>query len=196
MKPLYKNLILLLVCLGLAGCSGNLFSILDQAELRPPEAVVLIGEKEIPHKKGSFCWQSNGQGVCADTAGAEALTSDTKPTSVPKDSLIKINYEEEPSGIHVVYLKDGTEYKRFSDKFDFKMPSEPGNYVIEVLARWRDRGDQFIAFKVKVDDCIVSCGTKKTSLLETKETIKFQLLSLEHSSSDKLLENSLCIKQL
>ncbi|WP_221569305.1 hypothetical protein [Alkalihalobacillus sp. TS-13] len=66
MKPLFKNLILLLVCLGIAGCSGNLFSISDQAELSP-------------------------------------------------------------------------------------VPSEPGTYVVDVLARWKDRGDQFIAFKVKVE---------------------------------------------
>ncbi|WP_261134770.1 hypothetical protein [Bacillus sp. Marseille-Q3570] len=106
MKPLVKNFILLLVCLGLSGCRGNLFFISDQAELNPPEAVVLIGEKEILHKKGSFCWQSDGQGVCADTAGAEELTSDTNPTTVPKDSLVKINYEEKPSDINVIFLKE------------------------------------------------------------------------------------------
>ena len=118
----------------------------------PPKATITIDDKELSYQKGSYCWSDSGQGVCADTVGAEDLTKDVEPLVVNKNGSINISYEEQPSELFVRMLKNGNEVQKMQDKYEVKVPSEAGTYVYNVFARWKDKGDASLAFKITVQE--------------------------------------------
>ncbi|MGM7703834.1 hypothetical protein ACSVDE_19185 [Pseudalkalibacillus sp. Hm43] len=144
--------ILSIILIILTGCgstsSGSGSEESDQNE--PPEASITIQDKAVSFQQGSYCWSGSGQGVCIDKSGAVDLTEDVEPVIVQGNESIKISYEQEPSELYVRVLKDGSEHANMKDKFEFQTPSEPGTYVYDVFAKWREKGDLALAFKIKV----------------------------------------------
>ncbi|MCF6139629.1 hypothetical protein [Pseudalkalibacillus berkeleyi] len=150
MFRLLSVFVLSLSILMLAGCGSVANGSGESKEQKPPKATITIEDKEVSYKEGSYCWSTSYKGVCADTGGAEELTEDTPPLVVSKSGNMQISYEQDPSSLHVMVLKDGAEHQTFKDQYELKIPEEPGTYVYGVFAKWENQGDSFIAYKIKV----------------------------------------------
>ncbi len=145
--------ILSIILILMTGCGSNSNATGSgkSEQNEPPEASITVQDKDVSFQQGSYCWSSSGQGVCVDKSGAEDLTKDIEPMIVQGNETIRISYEEEPSQLHVRILKDGNVHANLKDQSEFQTPAEPGIYVYDVFAKWREKGDLAIAFKIKVE---------------------------------------------
>jgi hypothetical protein len=154
-------------CGWLAKLSGNNISLLaGSAGAAPPPALLDINGNGQISEIGSYCWSEGDRGTCADyidiqTPKEPLITSPTYTAHLslplqepPEDvqiNIIRVTDEDE--------LKEGTNRTRswlFKDgnytrlpaesETDINLSLEPGLYVLNVMARWKDKGSASYGF--------------------------------------------------
>ncbi len=150
------NLLSIIILLGMMimGCSHDGLS-----GEEPPKATIQIANKSYSTTLGSYCWHSNGKGICADTAGPVELLEGKKPIEVKAGEQItfEMNYEPKPNEIHVSQINNHKETEIHVENNRFSAPMEKGIYYYSYGTGWMDEkqenvsnGDAVYAFVIEV----------------------------------------------
>ncbi|WP_176547354.1 hypothetical protein [Bacillus sp. AFS053548] len=137
------------------GCSANN----GMKGNKPPKTMVQVEDQTYDTKLGTYCWQSNGQGECVDTAGPVELLKGKKPIEVKPGENVKVimNYNPKPSEIHLTQFNNNKESEIVVVKNQFSAPINKGVYYYSYGVYWMDKkdehlshGDAFYAFALEV----------------------------------------------
>ncbi|MBB6672511.1 hypothetical protein [Cohnella nanjingensis] len=121
-------LFLLLTSIGLAGCgernpkqggeasaspsSGEVLPKAQEQEqtiMTPPALRVTAAGETFEAPYGSYCWSSEGQGVCADMPYPPDPAKQGAYAAVKEGDLVKLAFDKEPSALTVMASFDGRE---------------------------------------------------------------------------------------
>jgi hypothetical protein len=145
---------LLFLLFNLMGCSNN-----GMVGDKPPKAMIQIGKQTFETKLGTYCWNSNGQGKCVDTAGPVELLKGKKPIEVRPGEIVtfKMNYNPKPNEFHLIQMNKNKEMDVVLEKGHFTAPTHKGVYYYSYGVWWKDKkdehvskGDAFYAFAIEV----------------------------------------------
>ena len=126
---------------------------------KPPKTMIQIGEISYETKLGTYCWSSNGQGECVDTAGPVELLKGKKPIEVRPGEVVtlKMKYKPLPNKVHLNQVKNEKVIEVPVVNYRFTAPTEKGIYFYSYGVWWMDKkdknvsnGDAFYAFALEV----------------------------------------------
>lgn len=107
-----------------------------------PTATATLHWYTVQMKLASYCWSSGGQGVCADSAGADILlrTGYLVPvrTAGCQAAVIKFSSAPRSFGVALEYSSTGASGQVKPDGFQFDIASRPGTYVYDVTGTWAE----------------------------------------------------------
>ena len=154
----------------------SLFLLAGSASADPPPAILEINGNEQTSGIGSYCWKVENEtySICADTIG---IITPAEPllTRSPFTAHLTLLLQESPEelGFSATRVTDDDELKEAVNdvrawRFEgnrgnwYKLPSErepdinlslePGLYVLNVGAKWKDIGSVTYGFLVQVND--------------------------------------------
>ncbi|MGG0719302.1 hypothetical protein ABE096_17125 [Robertmurraya massiliosenegalensis] len=135
-----------------SGLSGNM----------PPNAKVVVNDQEYETVLGTYCWSGGwNSGICVDTAGPTELLKEKETITVKGGErvTIKIDFEPQPTEIHVEQFINETGIEVPLEGLQFSVPEEPGVYYYSIGAWWLDEedenvslGDAFYAIALEVSN--------------------------------------------
>ncbi|WP_088073046.1 hypothetical protein [Gottfriedia luciferensis] len=133
---------ILMLFINLVGCTNS-----GMEGAKPPETKVQIGNKTFKTKLGSYCWNSNGHGECADTAGPVELLKGEQPIQVQPGEMVTLKtiYSLKPTEIRVTQISEQNETKVVGEKNRFSAPSSKGIYYYSYSLDWRDKNDKNVS---------------------------------------------------
>ena len=128
------------------------YTILKDADVAIPIASVVTNEQQIQSIRGSYCWQSKGEGVCIDTAAPHELIEQEKYTyaKVKPNETIEFKYDQTPSNITIQQWIVENDYKEIATTLRFKAPAAKGKYIISALVRFAN-GDLTDTIAIEVE---------------------------------------------
>lgn len=137
----------------------------------PPPAILKIGENEQISGISSYCWFESGSGSCADMIGT---ITEKEPllASSPFTANLRLPLPPQELQINVFRVTADDEIKRVPDGFRFRtwntegnysrlplerdpdinISLEPGLYVLEASAGWKQKGEVTYSFLIDVQD--------------------------------------------
>lgn len=127
----------------------------EDEELRLPKLMVHTeNNQQIEVAQGAGCWTVpinlfEKRGMCTDTVGLPELIMDIEPSVLEKGETLILAFEKEPTSYRVANWS-----RRHSDEVEldidrFQVPSEPGVYIYDVYAQWKE-GYSYYAFTIEV----------------------------------------------
>lgn len=161
----------------------------------PPPAILKIDGNEQTSGIGSNCWREENQTVyiCSDTIG---IITPTEPllTRSPFTAHLRLSLLELPTeaGFSTTPVTDDDEFKELANGVRvwrlgsggnrYRLPSvrepdinlslEPGLYVLNVGAEWKDRGSATYGFLVKVYNPAAEVTTQAATVIESEISTK------------------------
>lgn len=137
-----KRLFVFFLFLTLTACSKN-----GMVGEEPPKAMIQVGKETYETKLGSYCWSSNNQGKCVDTAGPVELLKGKNPIAIKPGKAVtfKVNYSPKPEEFDVIQFINNKDTIIPFDNGRFTAPTQKGIYYYSVLARWLDKKDKNIS---------------------------------------------------
>ncbi|VVB92507.1 Uncharacterised protein [uncultured archaeon] len=160
----YFNIAIAIIVLSIL--AGGAVAIPDT---EPPSAVLKIGTNEQISGIGSYCWSESGKSICADmigiiTAKEPLLTSSpftvhfSLPLQEPPQELqlniVRVTNDDEikraPNSSRAWYAKWNYSKLPLERESDINLSLEPGLYVLNVFARWKEKGDVTYGFLIEV----------------------------------------------
>lgn len=145
-----KTLLLMLLCsiiLISSGCSSS---------SEPPDALITIDEKTIELTKGSYHWEEDGlfstNKIIADAAAPYQIAKNLDAEIVNKGSIAQMKFSDNSKPQLQAYLWEG---ERRGKELSFNgmrltLPSQPGKYIIEVMANWSEYSDASYTFVIEI----------------------------------------------
>ena len=136
----------------ISGLAFGIYLISGQLSATPPSPIVKADGKKIETARGSYCWETKWNAVCADSvAPPEIIAHDQMlPVAVAPEAKITIAFKDKPteSGVNVwTTEKDATTVPLINEAFI--APKEQGIYIYDVYAHW-EKGSASYAFVIKV----------------------------------------------
>lgn len=148
---------------------------LPYKEIRPLPATLTIDGKEQISGIGSYCWEEALRGLCADMIGI-TTAKEPLPASSPFTAHLHLPLKEPPqelqlnaiqvmdddkvksgaNGFRAWHIKEENpkegSYSRLSlqRESDINLSLEPGVYVLEINAIWKEKGSVSYGFLLKV----------------------------------------------
>ena len=146
-----SNKLFLLIALIILIIIGR-YTILKDADIAIPIASVVTNEQQIPSIRGSYCWQSKGEGVCVDTAAPHEMIEQEKHTyaKVKPNETIEFKYDQTPTHITIQQWIADYDYEEIATTARFKAPVEKGKYIISSLVRFAN-GDLIDTIAIEVE---------------------------------------------
>jgi Prokaryotic membrane lipoprotein lipid attachment site len=144
---LKKYILLIVIALLLSGCSIPNTVKEDQI---PTSGKIVVGKKEYGMITGEYSYQGKGMKMKKiNKKSARDFAKDFDNLSVKKDTIIEIVIEDNPSLTVKEWKENGeiTEVTISNNKIT--VPSQPGNYIYEVIGTW-PRGEATFIFDVDV----------------------------------------------
>ena len=164
-----KNVIIVIAIIALGMFAGS------SGAVEPPPAVLKIGGNEQTSGIGSYCWKEAG--VCADMIGT-ITPKEPLPASSHFTAHFSLPLQEPPQELHfsVIPVTDYDEIKgvhssrawlikeeRIKEGIstlplllereqDINLSLEPGQYVLSMFTRWKEKGDVTYGFLIEVQD--------------------------------------------
>lgn len=128
------------------------YTILKDADVAMPIVTVVTNEQQIPSIRGSYCWQSKGEGACVDTAAPhEMIEQKNHPyIKVKPNEKIAFQYSQNPTSITIQQWKQDYDYIEIATTEHFKAPAEKGKYIISALTRFSN-GDMIDTIAIEVE---------------------------------------------
>jgi hypothetical protein len=156
-------LILMLVII-LSGCNSKNSNGKEEKNIlsgeNPPNAYIEINKKRFETTLGTYCWSTEGKGICVDKAGPVELLEGKKPIQVSAGENINfvMDFSPKPNEFHVIQISsNGKEAEVFVHNNQFTVPVEKGVYYYSYGVWWMDEkiehlshGDAFYAFVLEV----------------------------------------------
>lgn len=163
-----------------------LFLLAGSAGASPPPAILEIDGMEQSAGIGSNCWKVENEtySLCADTIG---VITPGKPllTRSPFTAILRLPFQEPPeelefntfrvtdddevkvasNGVRAWSFKENAlnRYKRpFESEPEFNLSLLPGLYIINVFAKWKEKGDVSYGFLVQVYEPKAKITTQTT----------------------------------
>ena len=89
------NKLLLIIAVIILVIIGR-YTILKDADVAMPITTVVTNDQQIPSIRGSYCWQSKGEGTCVDTAAPhEMIEQQNHPyVKVKPNERIEFKYDQ------------------------------------------------------------------------------------------------------
>lgn len=145
----------------------------------PPNAILNINGTEQISGIGSYCWSESGPGACADMIG---IITPKEPLAASSHftAHLSLPLREPPQELHfnIIQAADYDEIKLaingsrawrlkeskikvgnyptlpllLESESDMNLSLEPGLYVLNVFARWKNKGDVTYGFLIEVHD--------------------------------------------
>jgi hypothetical protein len=137
----------------ISGCSNSRVP-LGAAE--PPNATGAIDGREIKLSRGSYRWEHKGlfstTATIADAASPFQIAEELKPISVIQGAPAEIQFSDksEPQLTAYLWKEDARRKELAIDEKQLMLPSEAGEYVIEIWAEWPN-GNASYTFVVEVE---------------------------------------------
>ena len=107
---------------------------------------------QVAGEQGSYCWQGDGQGLCADSADIDPAQT----LRVRQGSALELRWaiEEQPVSVQAKYTQgtqwvDVTPAPPNANPANFTPTFAPGTYRIAVFSQW-SRGDVTHYYKIEV----------------------------------------------
>ncbi|MBM6602254.1 hypothetical protein [Priestia megaterium] len=126
--------------------------LITACEVKPPQLTAKVNKEPIKVYQGSYCWNENGRGECADTALPEEMVKGNVPTVVSKASELKVHFDYEPKKGSVganIWTNGEAKDQKIVNSDTIILPRKPGIYVYSVHANWEE-GDSSYALQVEV----------------------------------------------
>ena len=144
---------LLIGVLMLTACVNEEFSNSDEFDIPNFFANVEIDNVIHPLAKGGYTWTEKSlleqRMVTTDHASPNQQAEKMEPIIVAKGAEVKISIEEKPDLTVFSWTDKGKESEITIKNDSFHVASEPGVYVYEIVATWK-QGHQSYVLKVKV----------------------------------------------
>jgi len=146
----------------------------DEIRPRPPPAFLKISGNEQVSGIGSYCWDEELMGVCADMIGI-ITPKEPLPASSPFTAHLSLPLNESPEELHLSVIRvsddDFKSYTNYSRAWhikeekmhewndynltteresDINLSLEPGLYIIKAYPRWKEKGSVSYGFLVNV----------------------------------------------
>ena len=146
-----SNKLFLLIALIIFIIIGR-YTILKDADVAIPIATVVTNEHQIPSIRGSYCWQSKGEGVCVGTAAPHEIIDQEKHiyTKVKPNETIDFKYDQMHTNITIQQWILDDDYEEIATNARFKAPAEKGKYIISALVRFAN-GDLIDTIAIEVE---------------------------------------------
>jgi hypothetical protein len=163
--------VLLVVFIVLTGCSKDI-------QNKPPSAIVIINGKKIETELGTYSWETKGlfsnHAVIADASSPSQIAENMKVIRVKQDSVARIKFSDDSSPQLKVFLwEENQQAKEIPLKgTQFKIPSQPGKYVMEISAKWSN-GDASYTFVVEVQSNIQKIEVNRFDQLKIGTSVSF-----------------------
>ncbi len=129
---------------------------------RPPKSTLSVGEQTVTGVLGTFCWQSDGVGLCVDAAGP-AVPDEEKTLTVPeRGSVVVFDYggrSLNSAGAAAYPLRRGEQVGeeaktlrtlRHGEQAEILAELPTGEYVVDVFVTMPE-GDASYNFRVAVE---------------------------------------------
>jgi hypothetical protein len=118
-----------------------------------PHVTVSVAGTNVPTGMGSYCWNSGGQGECADMASVEAViqAKHLTPVLTTAGGVVTISFDRPPKSLD---LRGGPDEAHMSavpvSGFTFRVPVTPGETEYLLDARWSE-GDVSWVFLISAE---------------------------------------------
>jgi hypothetical protein len=124
----------------------------DASSPQPPSVQVIVGGEQFDAIQGSYCWNDNGTGVCADRAAYDQLVSKQQvhPKAISRDQ-VELNFSAMPKEIEVIASFPGEERPDEAlsvENNNFKLAAGGGRHLYIIQARW-PQGSVSYVFEVE-----------------------------------------------
>ena len=136
----------------ISGCSG---AGVPLGSTEPPNATGSIDGQKIKLSRGSYHWEHKGlfstTATVADAASPFQIAEELKPISVIQGAPAEIQFSDksEPQLTAYLWKEDARGKELAIDEKQLTLPSEAGEYVVEVWAEWPN-GNASYTFVVEV----------------------------------------------
>ena len=118
----------------------------------PPASTLRSSDGEVAGAQGSYCWQGDGQGLCADSTDIDP----PQTLRVRQGTSLELRWaiEEQPVSVQAKYTQgtqwvDVTPAPPKANPANFTPTFAPGTYRIAVFSQW-SRGDVTHYYKIEV----------------------------------------------
>ena len=102
-----------------------------------------------PLAKGGYSWTENGRSVETDHASPNQQAEGMEAILVAKGAEVKVSIEDKPDITVFTWTDKGKESEITINNNTFHVASEPGVYVYEIVATWK-QGYRSYVLKVEV----------------------------------------------
>ena len=146
-----SNKLFLLIALIILIIIGR-YTILKDAVVAMPIVTAVTNDQQLPSIRGSYCWQSNGEAVCVDTAAPhEMVMQQNHPyIKVKPNETIEFKYDQSPTNITIQQWIADFDYKEIATTARFTAPAEKGKYIITAFGRFAN-GDLTDTIAIEVE---------------------------------------------
>jgi hypothetical protein len=143
-----------------AGCSGG-EGANEMTGDKPPDAFVIIQNKNHKTRLGSYCWHHGDSAKCVDTAGPVELLKGKKAIQVKPGEQVtfQMKYSPKPNEFHVIQYSEHHETEVEVKNNRFLAPHKKGTYYYSYGVWWMtdkerkiSNGDAFYAFSLEVTE--------------------------------------------
>jgi hypothetical protein len=160
----FTIMFILLLASFISGCNSINSNTTKEGDIlsgeKPPNAYIEINNKRFETTLGTYCWSSEGKGICVDKAGPVELLEEKKPIQVSTGVNIKfgMDFNPKPNQIHVIQISNsGKSAEVVVHNYQFTAPAEKGVYYYSYGVWWMDEkedhlshGDASYAFALEV----------------------------------------------
>ncbi len=153
-------LLSVLVILLLCGCAEKAVSGKSPLGDKPPRMDIMIGGERYETKLGAYCWSTDSDALCVDTAGALDMMKGEAPIEVQPGEPLELVMDEipAPDEQHLVQSLDAARQTDIRlNGSAFTAPEETGVYYYDYSIWWLEkenpevsRGDAHYAFVIEV----------------------------------------------
>ncbi|AWE07960.1 cAMP-binding protein [Lysinibacillus sp. 2017] len=150
---MFKNtnklfLIIALIILVIAGR----FMLLKDEVVEIPTVTAVTNAQEIETVRGSYCWHSDGESICVDTAAPHEMIVEKKMPyiKVKPNEEIAFHFSQNPTSITIQQWEQDYDYKEIASSERFTAPAEKGKYIISALTRFSN-GDITDTIAIEVE---------------------------------------------
>ena len=145
------NKLFLLIALIIVVIAGRYMLLKDEV-VEIPTVMAVTNNQTMESVRGSYCWHSDGESVCVDTAAPhEMIAEENLPyIKVKPNEELAFQYSQNPTSITIQQWEQNYDYKEIATTARFKAPSEKGKYIISALARFSN-GDLTDTIAIEVE---------------------------------------------
>lgn len=114
-----------------------------------PNLFLDINDEIVEVNKYPFYWKTAATSSHWDYPEPTELSDEITPIKVKPKSTIKLDFTKYPKDMDITLWSDSPK-DYYYDNNEIIAPSDPGNYIISVIAHW-DRGEILYVLKLSVE---------------------------------------------